>query len=133
MKIINLVLILMCALQTYGCNRNDSIESVSAKDFEKEIGKGDVQVLDVRTPQEYDEGYIDGAININVQSDDFRQKAKQELSKDQPVLVYCRSGRRSMDAAEILTDLGYKVINLRGGILEWESSSLPIQTSPNPK
>lgn len=87
-----------------------------------------MQLLDVRTPQEYAEGHIDGALNINVQSDDFKQMAEKELSKDSTILVYCRSGRRSMDAAEILTKLGYKVVNLKGGIIEWKEDGLPVTT-----
>ena len=50
---------------------------------------------------------------------------QKELKKDETVLVYCRSGRRSMNAAEILTELGYKVINLEGGIIDWEGNGLP--------
>ncbi len=107
----------MCATQASGCAHNDNIISVSAPEFEKEIKTDSVQLLDVRTPQEYAEGHIDGALNINVQSDDFKELALRKLSKDSTVLVYCRSGRRSLDAAEKLTKFGYKVVNLKGGII----------------
>lgn len=118
----------MSATQISGCNSNDNIISVSAPEFDKEIKVDSVQLLDVRTPQEYAEGHIDGALNINVQSDDFRRMAEKELSKDTTILVYCRSGRRSMDAAKILTKLGYKVVNLKGGIIEWKEDGLPVTT-----
>lgn len=118
----------MCATQMSGCNSNDNVISVSAPEFDKVFKADSVQLLDVRTPQEYAEGHIDGALNINVQSDDFRQMAEKELSKESTILVYCRSGRRSMDAAEILTELGYKVVNLRGGIIEWKEDGLPVTT-----
>lgn len=111
-----------------GCNDNDNIVSVSAPEFDTKIKTDSVQLLDVRTPQEYAEGHIDGALNINVQSDDFQQMAEKELSKDSTILVYCRSGRRSMDAAGILTRLGYRVINLKGGIIEWKEDGLPVTT-----
>lgn len=114
------------AMQASGCNHNDNIVSVSAPEFEKEIKSDSVQLVDVRTPQEYTEGHIDGASNINVQSDDFKELAQRELSKDSTVLVYCRSGRRSLDAAEMLTNCGYKVINLKGGIIEWKEVGLPV-------
>ena len=52
--------------------------------------------------------------------------AQRNLSKVSTVLVYCRSGRRSLDAAEILTHLGYKVVNLKGGIIEWKEDGLPV-------
>ena len=123
---IYLIIMAMCATQASGCTKNDNIISVSAPEFEKEIKTESVQILDVRTPQEYAQGHIDGALNINVQSDDFKKIAKRKLSKEPTVLVYCRSGRRSLDAAEILTELGYKVVNLKGGIIEWEEDGLPI-------
>ena len=111
---------------TSSCTHNDNIVSVSAPEFEKEIKSDSVQLVDVRTPQEYTEGHIDGALNINVQSDDFKDMAQRNLSKDSTVLVYCRSGRRSLDAAEMLTNCGYKVINLKGGIIEWKEVGLPV-------
>lgn len=126
-KLIPLIVIMMSAMQSFGCSHSDNIVSVSAVEFEKAIKADSVQLLDVRTPQEYAEGHIAGAININVQYDDFRQRADKELSKDSTILVYCRSGRRSMDAAETLTELGYKVVNLKGGIIEWNEEGLPVK------
>ena len=121
-----LIVMTTCAMQASGSTGNDNIVSVSAPEFEKEIRSDSVQLVDVRTPQEYAEGHIDGALNINVQSDDFKELAQIELSKDSTVLVYCRSGRRSLDAAEILTSLGYNVVNLKGGIIEWKEEGLPV-------
>lgn len=115
-----LILMTMSVTQISGCNSNHNITSVSASEFDKKIKAGSVQLLDVRTPQEYADEHIDGAININVQSEDFQRLAERELSKDSTILVYCRSGRRSLEAAKILTNLGYKVINLKGGIIEWK-------------
>lgn len=113
------------------CTGNDSIISVSASEFDKKIKSDSVQVVDVRTPPEYAEGHIEGAINLNVQSDDFQQTVKNELSKDSVILVYCRSGKRSLKAAGILTRLGYKVINLKGGIIEWKEAGLPVTSTDN--
>lgn len=95
-------------------------------EFEKEIKTDAVRLLDVRTPEEFAEGHIAGAMNINVQSDDFKEVALRMLSKDSTVLVYCRSARRSMNAAKILDSLGYKVVNLEGGIIEWRELGLPV-------
>lgn len=130
---ITLIIMAMSATQISSCNSNDNITSVSAPEFDKEIKANSVQLLDVRTPQEYAEGHIDGASNINIQSDDFQQRAEKELSKDSTILVYCRSGRRSMEAAEMLTKLGYKVVNLKGGIIEWKGDGLPVTTEGLPK
>ncbi len=121
-----LAAIVMSAIQTYACSRNDSIVSVPALEFAKEIKSDSVRLVDVRTPQEYAEGHICGAVNINVQSEGFVPTVEESLSKDSTVFVYCRSGKRSLDAAKILTKLGYKVINLSGGIMEWKEKNLPV-------
>ena len=123
---IYLIVMTTCAMRASSCTNNDNIVSVSAPEFKKEIKSDSVQLVDVRTPQEYAEGHIDGALNIDVQSDDFKELAQRELSKDSTVLVYCRSGRRSLDAAEMLTRLGYNVVNLKGGIIEWKEDGLPL-------
>ena len=120
------ILMTMSAVQISGCNGKENIVSVPAPVFDKAIIADSMQLLDVRTPQEYAEGHIDGALNIDVQSDDFQKMAEKDLSKDSTILVYCRSGRRSMDAAKILTKLGYKVVNLKGGIIEWKEDGLPV-------
>ena len=75
-------------------------------------------ILDTRTREEYDEGHIPGAILIP--HDEILQKAESLLTdKDQLILVYCRSGRRSKLAAEDLLKLGYTNIKEFGGILDW--------------
>ena len=75
-------------------------------------------ILDTRTEEEYDEGHIPGAIVIS--HDEIEEKAEQLLpDKDQLLLVYCRSGRRSKIAAEALAELGYTNIKEFGGIIDW--------------
>ena len=75
-------------------------------------------ILDTRTQAEYDEGHIPGAIVIS--HDEILQKAESVLTdKDQLILVYCRSGRRSKLAAEDLVKLGYTNIKEFGGIIDW--------------
>lgn len=75
-------------------------------------------ILDVRTQEEYDAGHIPGAVLIP----DYEIEAKAEevlTDKDQMILVYCRSGRRSKNAAEALVKLGYTNIKEFGGIIDW--------------
>ena len=75
-------------------------------------------ILDVRTQEEYDQGHIPGAILIP--NTEIEARAEQELpDKDQLILVYCRSGRRSKLAAGILVSLGYTDIREFGGIIDW--------------
>lgn len=100
-----------------------NFKTVDAKEFESVISSDSVQLLDVRTVEEFNEAHIDAdsVINIDKLEPDFMLKARKILKKDKTVAVYCRSGRRSADAAKMLADEGYKVIDLKGGILEWES------------
>lgn len=78
----------------------------------------DYTILDVRTQEEYDQGHIPGAILIP--DYEIEEKAEQVLrDKDQLLLVYCRSGRRSKLAAEALVALGYTNIKEFGGIIDW--------------
>ena len=75
-------------------------------------------ILDVRTQEEYDQGHIPGAIVISHQ--EIAKKAEEVLTdKEQLILVYCRSGRRSKIAAEALVELGYTNIKEFGGIIDW--------------
>ena len=75
-------------------------------------------ILDVRTQEEYDEGHIPGAIVIS--HEEIAEKAEDVLTdKNQMILVYCRSGRRSKIAAEALVELGYTNIKEFGGIIDW--------------
>ena len=75
-------------------------------------------ILDVRTQEEYDQGHIPGAIVIS--HEEIEEKAEEVLTdKDQLILVYCRSGRRSKLASEALVELGYTSIKEFGGIIDW--------------
>ena len=75
-------------------------------------------ILDVRTQEEYDQGHIPGATQIS--HEEIAEKAEEVLTdKDQLILVYCRSGRRSKIAAETLVELGYTNIKEFGGIIDW--------------
>ena len=75
-------------------------------------------ILDARTQEEYDQGHIPGAIVIS--HEEIAEKAEDVLTdKDQLILVYCRSGRRSKIAAEALVELGYTNIKEFGGIIDW--------------
>ena len=106
--------------------QNSEFENMNVNQFAKYIANDSVQTLDVRTPDEFYEGHINDAININVFDDDFLDEATKELDKSRPVAVYCRSGKRSVDAAQKLSAAGYKVTNLEGGIIAWLKSGKPV-------
>ena len=105
----------------FSCGQQN-FKTVDANEFETVISSDSVQLLDVRTKEEFNEAHIyaDSIINIDKLQPDFMTKARKILKKDKIIAVYSRSGRRSADAAQLLTEEGYKVINLDGGIIEWE-------------
>ena len=102
-----------------GCKPTTPFTSVDAEAFARELSKTEVQLVDVRTPEEYAEGHIPGAVNMNVQDAAFDQQLAT-LDKTRPVALYCRSGRRSKLAATRAAKVGYKVTELNGGILSWK-------------
>lgn len=85
----------------------------------------DLVILDVRTPEEFAEGHLDGAIMIDFYRDDFADRLAG-LDPNVPYLLYCRSGNRSGQTASIMSDLGFtNVADVDGGILAWNQAGLP--------
>lgn len=101
------------------------IENVNVSTFEKGMYGENVILLDVRTPKEIAQGYIEGAEVMDFYAADFDSKLKT-LDPDKEVYVYCRSGGRSYKTAEKLEAMGFKkVVNLDGGIGAWNSAGKP--------
>lgn len=111
---------------TSACGQQN-YEDVDVQQFAAFVSDTDVVVLDVRTAGEFREGYIDRAVNIDVKQGDFLQKAKATLPADRKIAVYCRSGRRSANACRQLAAEGYQVVNLKGGIMAWTGSQMPVK------
>ena len=99
---------------------------VEVNEFADLIKQDDVELLDVRTPDEYAQGHLAGALNVDVNLDNFADSALALLRPNHRVAVYCRSGRRSAKAAELLTQKGLRVINLKGGIEAWKKQGKPV-------
>lgn len=118
-----MILLAMMLLTACGQNKENKQEAVymniSAEEAKQIMDSEEGYViLDVRTQEEYDESHIPGAILIP--DTEIEAQAEEELTdKDQLILVYCRSGRRSKMAAEILVQLGYTNIKEFGGIIDW--------------
>ena len=101
-----------------------AIEIITVQKFE-EINSS-VQLIDVRTPEEYAEGYIKHAKNINVFDDNFMEQILG-LNKENAVYLYCRSGKRSAKASAKFQEAGFtKIYDLDGGFLEWKSEGKEI-------
>jgi rhodanese-related sulfurtransferase len=116
MKRIMMILSSLCAL--VGCKGAD-FQSVDADSFAQIIQDSTIIRLDVRTPNEYQQGHIPGAILIDVTQSNFLEQAIQQLPKSQTIALYCRSGRRSKVAAQILAKAGYTVVELNTGFNSW--------------
>jgi len=111
----------------FGCAQKQRFVSYSPAEFEKLLlDNPTIQLVDVRRPEEFEAGHINKAILINVLEPDFLSKAKSLLDKSKPVAVYCRSGRRSKDAAKLLVKEGFKVYDLNNGFLGWTEYQLRI-------
>ena len=85
-------------------------------------------VIDVRTAQEYADGHLLNAVNVDWQKDGFIDEISKKFSKDLLLAIYCRSGRRSAEAAAALTDAGYRVMNLTQGYQGWTAAGKPVNT-----
>ena len=128
------------------CAQNPGYKTLNADEFEKAIADKSVVLIDVRTAAEYAQAHLpDAALNIDVLEENFAAKVKRALQSSSAktsagtsgnasaspsksattVAIYCRSGRRSKNAAAILAKEGYKVIELAGGFNSWTSAGKP--------
>ena len=123
--------ILTCLLAALGlttaCGQGN-FENTDVEGFAVLVADTNVVVLDVRTAAEFAEGHIQGAILIDQGQTDFVEKVKTALPIDKKIAIYCRSGRRSANAAGRLGDVGYKCVNLKGGITAWKEAGKPVVT-----
>ncbi|MRJ02741.1 MAG: rhodanese-like domain-containing protein [Epsilonproteobacteria bacterium] len=102
-------------------------ENIDPQTFSKMARERDVVILDVRTPAEYSQGHIEGANLIPLQLFKYLYLGGKGIGEKR-VLVYCRSGHRSVTAAQTLESWGVKrVYNLEGGILQWKGAGLPLK------
>ena len=101
-------------------------ENAEVNAFAERIKSPDVVLLDVRTAEEFDEGHLTNALNIDVKEEGFVEKAKSTLPADKTIAVYCRGGKRSANAAAMLAEEGFKVVNLLGGITAWKDAGMPV-------
>lgn len=94
--------------------------------IQENAGNPDFIIIDVRTPEEYAGGYIDTAVNIDYYTADFRTQLAA-LDKDKAYLIYCRTGKRSAGARDIMAELGFReVYNMSGGIVAWQAEGRPV-------
>lgn len=123
------IFIFIATLTLASCSNaqnKSTVNRLSALEVAAKIKENsNIQLLDVRTPSEYEKGHVDGAINANINNDDFKNQISS-LAKDKPVIVYCLSGPRANAAAKQLRNAGFNnVVEMPGGMMEWRAKNLP--------
>ncbi|MBU2527111.1 MAG: rhodanese-like domain-containing protein [Bacteroidetes bacterium] len=102
------------------------IRLLEVDEFKQVVGNKNVQIIDVRTPYEYNSGHIQGAVNIDYYASDF-EKQLAKLDKNIPIYFYCHSGVRSAKAAKTMKALGFtKIYDLKGGMVAWKKAGLKV-------
>jgi rhodanese-related sulfurtransferase len=102
-------------------------ENVNVEQFAQLMENELAFVLDVRTPEEWDAGFIAGAHFMNYYDDDFQERLGK-LNKEVPVLVYCKVGGRSGSAMDMMKGMGFtEVYNLNGGFDAWSAQGMPVE------
>ncbi|MBO7618448.1 MAG: MBL fold metallo-hydrolase, partial [Bacteroidales bacterium] len=123
MKVMSLFSALLGAMT---CACGAPVTNLEVADFEAKASDPAVFLVDVRTPEEYAEGHLRGAANIDWNAPDFLAQVEAVCPKETPVAVYCRTGRRSGEASKKLSKAGYAVCNLVGGIEGWLAAGKPV-------
>jgi rhodanese-related sulfurtransferase len=111
-----------------GCSSTGSATTVNlnVSEFSQKISEPGVIIVDVRTPEEFASGHIEGALNIDFNSGNFENEITR-LNPSESYAVYCRSGSRSGQAASIMHKAGFHdVSNLNGGVIDWTNDGLPL-------
>ncbi|MFC2176449.1 rhodanese-like domain-containing protein [Bacteroidota bacterium] len=132
--LIQSTLIVLISVGMFSCSNGQDTaksvaiaENVNVDDFASRLEGS--QILDVRTPEEWSQGIIEGAVMMNFYDNDFDDQLAK-LDKEKPVAVYCKSGGRSGNAMSKMNTMGFKeVYNLNGGMGAWKGAGKPT-TNP---
>ena len=121
--------LVLSTLAVTGCSSNGSTSpQLGIEEFAAKTVEADVVVLDVRTPEEFAEGHLANAINIDFQSGNFANEISK-LDKGTTYAVYCRSGNRSGQAVKVMADLGFTdLYDMDGGVIDWAAAGKPLYT-----
>lgn len=119
--------LILNAIALTGCSGGTSVtEDVNVQGFAKVIEDPAIVIIDVRTPQEFAQGYIAGSLNIDVANANFVSEVAK-LDKTKTYAVYCRSGNRSTVATAEMEKLGFtSLYNMTGGAIDWVQAGLPL-------
>ncbi len=128
--IASLIVLLAGVLVLSGCSsKSSAITNMNVKDFSAKIQQAGVVTLDVRTPGEFSQGHIQGAMNIDVEASTFDSEIAK-LDKTKTYAVYCHSGNRSGVATQAMAKAGFNhLFNLQNGIADWMTQGMPTVMS----
>jgi rhodanese-related sulfurtransferase len=122
-----MVLCFTAVLTSCSTDTKNEIKTVSAEEMQTLLDLEDVQLVDVRTPGEFNTGFIAKAQNIDFRSPTFDADISK-LDKDKPVVLYCKSGGRSAKCAKKMKDAGFtKIYDLQGGISKWKHDGFDLE------
>lgn len=117
-----LILLGIFLVTSMNAQQDPDFKVVDVEKYEQAIKQKDVQLVDVRTLEEFKEGHIKGARNIDFFSDDFLTQF-DAYDKNEPLYLYCRSGNRSAKASKKLSEAGFKnIVDLEGGYKAWKAA-----------
>lgn len=123
MKIHSFLVVILFSIGVFSCKQvedNSVVELITVEEMDSLLKMGNVQLIDVRTPEEYLGGYIEGAINIDFRNENFEELIAK-VDKSKPVAVYCGRGGRSGKCSAFMKKAGFtKIYDLDGGITEWK-------------
>ena len=127
MKHLTIIFYLLAIPFFISCGQKTSDNKLlSAQEFKNFIDSADVHLIDVRTPNEFNQGHIEGALNIDFIAPDFR-KQLELLSHDKPIVIYCRTGRRSGLTTKTLLELGFdEIYDLKYGTMSWQKEGFKL-------
>lgn len=126
MKKIIGIIFAISALALTGCSSGGTYTTQNVQEFVSTISDPNVVVIDVRTPEEFASGHVANAVNMNVEGGNFDQEISV-LDKSKTYALYCRSGRRSANAAGIMSDAGFtSVITLDGGAADLANAGMQL-------
>ncbi|MCF1191512.1 rhodanese-like domain-containing protein [Mangrovimonas sp. AS39] len=109
-------------LMGLGAQNIEGIDVLEISEYKKAI-QDNVQLVDVRTPEEYQRGTIKNALNLDYFDQGSFREGFAKMDKSKPVYVFCRSGQRSFNAAKVLKKMGFiQIYDLKGGYLAWEKN-----------
>lgn len=117
------IFILMIGLSS--CGGGKLGKNMSIEDYQSQSGN---ILVDIRTPEEYSEGHLKGAVNIDFFDENFATNFENQFDKNDTIYIYCKSGGRSTKAVQLLEGMGFNnLIHLDGGMLRWVKSGRPVE------